>query len=119
MPDDQRIDPPETSADRCLALGDHHAIGALAFYLGAGLSDQEIHERVSAMLAPCLRPPFPDPFRHDDAAWALARHCAAVDMPHEQTLALLAHCLAVVPAWPDDLDHLLAIVSNSEQEFVR
>ncbi|HTU56215.1 MAG TPA: hypothetical protein VMF62_19780 [Acetobacteraceae bacterium] len=107
-------DPPETGADRCLILGDHHALGALAFYRGAGLTDQAIHERLAVLFTPHIAPPWPEPFRHDDAAWALARHAAAVDLPRGEIFDLLAYCLARLPAWPNDPEHLIAIVSNSE-----
>jgi hypothetical protein len=36
-----------------------------------------------------------------DAAVAVARHCAIMDMPSRQIIAILAYLAAEAPGWPD------------------
>lgn len=51
-----------------------------------------------------------------EAAWAVARHCAKMDMPLHRIIARLAHLCAEVPCWPD-ADEIAAIAEAAVAEF--
>jgi hypothetical protein len=95
-------------ADR-LAAGDLHLRDALCCY-ASELSDAELARRLfdQAGISTDVDTPF-------DAAIALARHCATVDLPLAQIIAILAYLAAEVPCWPD-ADDLAAIATSAIAE---
>jgi hypothetical protein len=94
-----------------LDAGDEHLDLAVRCYAAAGLSDRQITDRVLGELG--IGAPG---FERREAAWAIARHCALMDLPLRQIIAVLAHLTAEVPGWPD-ADENAAIAQAAVAEF--
>jgi hypothetical protein len=94
-----------------LAAGDEHLDLAVRRYAASGLSDRQITDRVLRELgidAPDLE--------RREAASAIARHCALMDLPLRRIIAILAYLAAEVPGWPD-ADENAAIATAAIAEF--
>ncbi len=96
---------------RCLAAGDQHACIAVRCYAAGGLSDQQIVHRILDLLGV----DYADTDRYS-AAIAVARHCAAMDLPLRQIIAVLAYLAAEVPGSPD-ADDIASIAQAAVAEF--
>ena len=91
----------------CLAEGDEHVSLARCCYAAGRLSDPQIARRVVALVGATDR---------YTAAVAVARHCATMEMPLHQIIAVLAYLAAEVPCWPDS-DENAAIAQAAVAEF--
>jgi hypothetical protein len=88
----------------CLAAGDeytalHHVALAIRCYVAAGLSDRQIIDRVLRNLDTATDVDTAP--EHWNAAMAVARHCALMDMPLNHIIAVLAYLAVEVPCFPD------------------
>ncbi len=81
---------------QCLAAGDEHVVLARRCYAGA-LSDQQITRRILDLIGVSMD----IDTEPDVVAVALARHCAALEMPLHHIIAVLAYLAVQVPLWPD------------------
>lgn len=84
----------------CLAAGDQYLHLSLRAFAAAMLSDAQISKRIIERLHCEVVCPEDASGRYD-AAWAVAKHCALMDVPLRKTIALLAYLSAEIPAWPE------------------
>jgi len=84
-----------------IAAGDEYLDLALRCYAAAILSDAQLSRRVIERM-PCeVLCCTEDTGDRYAAAVAIARHCAAMDVPLRKIIALLAYLSAEIPCWPD------------------
>jgi hypothetical protein len=100
---------------QCLAAGDEHALLALRCYAAAGLCDTQITGRVLDLVGVSTQSDTPD-IGHDDAAIAVARHCAIVGMSFSEIIEVLVYLAAEVPGWLDDPDAIASLVRSAITE---
>lgn len=101
---------------QCLAAGVEHALLAVRCFAAAGLSDQQIARRMldlAGVSSDVNTAPVGD---RSDAARAVARLCAIMDLPLRHIIAILAYLAAEVPGWPD-ADENAAIAQAAVAEF--
>jgi hypothetical protein len=99
----------------CIAKGDEFALLMLRCWAAAGLSDQQIVDRILDQLG--VTATVDTHQDHcDTAAIMVARHCASIDMTLANIIAVLAHLVVEIPCWPS-ADEIAAIAQAAVAEF--
>jgi hypothetical protein len=88
----------------CIDAGNDALDVALRCWAAGGLTDQQSADRLRDTALP-----------FSCAAIVLARHCAFMDLPVRQIIAILAYLHAHVPCWPD-ADAIATIAENAVAE---
>ena len=109
-PDDALTERYSAELKAQLAQGDEHLAVALAHY--AVFPDPFIHQHIVRQIPP-------RPRHYDDAATAVAEHIAACGEPVLRIAFALADITLkrIVPAWPNDPDHIAAIARTAVKEM--
>jgi hypothetical protein len=97
----------------CLAALAEHVGIAIRCGAAAGLSDAQIAAFVRDLASVST---VDDTTSRQDAAIAVARHCAMMGLPPRQIVAHLMRLEAEVPCWPD-ADEVASIVQGAIAEF--
>jgi hypothetical protein len=100
----------------CLEAGDEYVALMLRCWAAAGLSDQQIVDRILDQLAITASVGAP-PDRYGTALIVVARHCASVGMTLTNIIAILAHLAVEIPCWPS-ADEIAAVAQSAVAEFV-
>jgi hypothetical protein len=122
------LDAPEPSTDllaaveawqpdaACLAAGDEYLKLGIRCYAAAGLCDRQIDRRPLDLAVISTEAETASDIWHDDAAIAVARHCAIAGMSFAEIIGILVFLAAEVPGWLDDPDAIASLVRNALAE---